>query len=149
MARKELGRMVGALDQPRRVKLLAMENLRKSLDIAGSVSKYVTPKSAWAAVSAAVELEEEDEVSLAPLVLLCYFRRFFYNLYEEVIFIAESILPTDEGARAREVLRLTRVISDRAEEHEKKEEEIRRIVAEANASWAAAVADVCIRTRKK
>jgi len=152
--RRELDRMVDALPQPPSIKLLAKENLRMSLAIAGAVSEFLSPKSAWVGVLAALELEEEGDVSVSALVLLSYLRKFIFNLYEEVVYIAvvEDYYHAEEETRARRVLGLVDAINSRAKEYKKEQkklEEFRRIAKESTASYEAALAEVLTRTRTK
>jgi hypothetical protein len=126
MDRRELGKMIGALTQPRQIKLLVKENLYIAIGIAAAVSKHVTPESAWVAVASVLELEEEEPSSPASIVLLCYFRKYVFNLYVEVMYLVmdRSRLDDEEGKRALQAKRLMRIIAERARAQAAEEDQL-------------------------
>jgi hypothetical protein len=142
MDRRELGKMIGALREPRRIKLLVKENVDIALGVAAAFSKCVTPESAWVALSSVLELEELDGRSPASVVLLCFFRKYVFNLYEEIIFllVERSRLVDDEGRRARETLRLMKIIAEIALDYSAEKDYYiytRNVAADATKAWTA------------
>jgi hypothetical protein len=72
--------------------------------------------------------------------LLCFFRKYVFNLYEEIIFLLvdRSRLDDDEGKRAREAMRLMRIIAEIARDYAGEKDYLiytRNVAADATKAW--------------
>jgi hypothetical protein len=145
---RELGMFVGCLPLDRPAKLLAMENLRiaKAVTEAAGLDS-LTLEGVWLTMHSVTELEEKDPCPMAALLVVWYLVFYQVELYHEVLTFARlgPLLPVPDAALAKEVLRLSFMARDIAREyrakHVKKEEALRKIVTEHNATHAAAVAE--------